>query len=188
MAISRIWVVLLGMSLLGTGHAEEMAVIHDGDAFSEDEVSTVDTVELDEDFDLFESAGEVVGDVYDSLSDGIEEISNTVDLYPEPKAPPVFAIDTTKSCVALDDEIVAMIPLTHRTVPDFYNDPVNAAAIFLGTTSLIIDVTVRDVPIWYGFLGYSGYQKLKQEDRIRRANLRISSLRRVKAKKRCFET
>jgi len=187
MAVSRTWIVLLSMMLIGTVHAEDM----DADV----DVPDVDTVALEEDFDLFgsatdavDSAGESAKSVYDSFSDGIEEISNTVDLYPEPKTPPVFAVDAEKSCVALDDEIVALIPLTHRTVPDFYNDPVNAAAVFLGTTGLIIDVTVRDVPIWYSFLGYTGYQKLKQEDRVRRANLRISSLRRVKAKKRCFET
>jgi len=186
-AISRTWVLLLSMMMLGTVHAEEMEV--DEDIVTSNVESEIhdDTMVADEEYDLLGSAGEVISDAYDAVAEEIEEISNQVDLYPEPQSPPVFEIDTTKSCIALDNEIVAMIPLTHRTVPDFYNDPLNAAAIFLGTTGVIIDVTVRDVPIWYSFLGYTGYQKLKQEERVRRANLRIDALRRVKAQKRCFE-
>ena len=190
MAISRTWILLLSLFVLGPVHAEEMEVDADADiaASNVEAVTDADVMVADEEYDLLGSAGEVISDAYDAIAEEVEEISNQVDLYPEPQMPTAFEVDTAKSCIALDNEIVAMIPLTHRTVPDFYNDPVNAAAIFLGTTGVIIDVTVRDVPIWYSFLGYTGYQKLKQEERVRRANLRIDSLRRVKAQKRCFET
>ena len=173
MVASRIWIVLLGMLLLQTGYAQDHEVPDE-----------IEVHEIDND-------GFVVGEQDTDTESFTSRLKTTltpsIDLYPKPKGPTSFTADFEKTCVALDDEVVALLPLTYRTVPDFYDDPYNAAAIWLGTASLIIDVTVLDVPLWYGYLGYSGYEKFKQEERIRRANLRIGSLRLAKAKKRCFE-
>ena len=116
------------------------------------------------------------------------------DLYPKPQTPTPQATDTVKTCVALDDEIVGLTPLTYRTVPDFYDDPKVAAAIWLGTTNNVLltllpeEIPLTEIPLAYAYLAYPAYKGYKEEERIRRVNLRIESLRRLKAKKRCFET
>lgn len=97
--------------------------------------------------------------------------------------------DYQKSCVVLDDEVTMLLPLTYRYVPGFYDDPYNAFSIWMGTVGVltVTDVEVLDVPLWYGFLGISGYKRHAEEKRIHKANMRIEALRRVKARKRCFE-
>jgi len=97
--------------------------------------------------------------------------------------------DYQKSCMVLDDEVTMLVPLTYRYVPGFYDDPYNAFAIWMGTfgTLSVTDVEILDVPLWYGYLGFSGYKRHAEEERIHKANLRIDALRRVKARKRCFE-
>ena len=117
-----------------------------------------------------------------------------VDIYPEPQTPTPHAGDNIKTCVALDDEIVELMPLTYRTVPDFYDDPKVAAAIWLTTTGVTLfdifpdDLPLTNIPLGYSLLAYPEYKKYKEEERIRRVSLRIESLRRSKARKRCFET
>ncbi|WP_126454290.1 hypothetical protein [Sulfuriflexus mobilis] len=98
--------------------------------------------------------------------------------------------DYEKDCMVLDDEVSMLMPLTYRYVPGFYSDPKNAFAIWMGTLGVlsVTDVEVLDVPLWYGYLGFSGYKRHAEEVRIRKANLRIGALRRVKARKRCFES
>jgi len=116
------------------------------------------------------------------------------DIYPGPQSPTPHAGDSIKTCVALDDEIVTLLPLTYRTVPDFYDDPKVAAAIWLTTTGVTLfdifpdDLPLTEIPLGYSLLAYPEYKKYKEEKRIRQANLRIESLRRTKARMRCFET
>jgi len=116
------------------------------------------------------------------------------DLYPEPQVPASQSGDNLKTCVALDDEIVGLTPLTYRTTPDFYDDPKVAAAIWLGTTNTVIlnflpeEIPLTDIALAYAYLAYPAYKGYKEEERIRRVSLRIESLRRSKARKRCFET
>lgn len=117
-----------------------------------------------------------------------------VDIYPEPQTPTPYAGDNIKTCVALDDEIVDLMPLTYRTVPDFYDDPKVGAAILLTTMGISLTdlfpekLYQTNIPLGYSLLAYPEYKKYKEEERIRRVSLRIESLRRSKARKRCFET
>lgn len=116
------------------------------------------------------------------------------DIYPAPQTPTANAGDSIKTCVAIDDEIVTLLPLTYRTVPDFYDDPKVAAAIWLTTTGITLfdffpdDLPLTRIPLGYSLLAYPEYKKYNEEKRIRLANLRIESLRRTKARMRCFET
>jgi len=115
------------------------------------------------------------------------------DIYPDPQVPTPHASDSLKTCVALDDEIVTLLPLTYRTIPDFYDDPKVAAAIWLTTTGITLfdffpdDLPLTKIPLGYATLAYPEYKKYNEEKRIRQTNLRIESLRRSKAKMRCFE-
>lgn len=117
-----------------------------------------------------------------------------VEIYPEPQTPTPHAGDNIKTCVALDDEIVDLMPLTYRTVPDFYDDPKVGAAILLTTMGISLTdffpekLYQTNIPLGYSLLAYPEYKKYKEEERIRRVSLRIESLRRSKARKRCFET
>jgi len=115
-------------------------------------------------------------------------------IYPEPQAPTPHVGDSMKTCLVLDDEIVILLPLTYRTVPDFYDDPKVAAAIWLTTTGVTLfdffpaNVPLTEIPLGYATLAYPEYKKYKESERIRRVNLRIESLRRSKARMRCYET
>lgn len=115
-------------------------------------------------------------------------------LYPEPKKLEQRKGDEIMSCVALDDEIVGLLPLTYRTTPDFYDDPKVGAAILLTTMGVSLTdffpekLYQTDIPLGYALLAYPEYKKYKEDERIRRATFRIESLRRSKARLRCFET
>lgn len=111
-------------------------------------------------------------------------------LYRKAQAAQPAPDDYQKSCVVLDDEVTMLIPLTYRYVPGFYDDPYNAFSIWMGTTGAlaVTAIEVLDVPLWYGYLGFSGYKRYAEEERIYKANMRIEALRRVKARKRCFES
>lgn len=114
-------------------------------------------------------------------------------IYPAPESPRPQAGDGIKTCMVLDDEIVTLLPLTYRTIPDFYDDPKVAAAIWLTTTGSTLfdffpdDVPLTNIPLGYAALAYPEYKKYKEEKRIREVNLRIESLRRTKARMRCYE-
>lgn len=116
------------------------------------------------------------------------------DIYPGPQSLVPHAGDKLKTCVAIDDEIVTLLPLTYRTVPDFYDDPKVGAIIWLTTTGITLfdffpdDLPLTEIPLGYSLLAYPEYKKYHEEKRIREVNLRIESLRRTKARMRCFET
>jgi len=136
----------------------------------------------------------------DAKSMGGFELSNIripdVDsyLYPEPKKLEPRQGDELLSCVTLDDEIVGLLPLTYRTTPGFYDDPKVGAAILLTTMGVSLTdffpekLYQTDIPLGYALLAYPEYKKYKEDERIRRATFRIESLRRSKARLRCFET
>lgn len=115
-------------------------------------------------------------------------------LYPEPQKLESHTGDYLKSCMALDDEIVSLLPLTYRTTPDFYDDPKVGAAILLTTMGISLTdlfpekLYQTNIPLGYALLAYPEYKKYKEAERIRRATFRIESLRRSKARKRCYET
>lgn len=115
-------------------------------------------------------------------------------LYPEPEVPIPHTGDNLKSCMVLDDEIVDLMPLTYRTVPDFYDDPKVGAAIFLTTLGISLtdlfpeNLYETNIPLGYALLAYPEYKKYKEDERIRRVSFRIESLRRSKARKHCYET
>jgi len=108
-------------------------------------------------------------------------------LYPKPGVPIPGPDDNNKSCVTLDNEIVLLEPLTKNVIPDFYDDPYNAAGIWLGTAGILVRTRIFEVPVWYAIPGYATYKRFEEADRIRDTRLRIDALRRVKAAKRCFE-
>jgi len=143
---------------------------------------------------LIWSGGAYAENEVESSETGYDFSKYVPDLYPEPQALTPTASDKSKTCVALDDEIVGLTPLTYRTVPDFYDDPKVAAAIWLGTTNMVLlnilpeEIPLTDIPLAYAYLAYPAYKGYKEEERIRRVNLRIETLRRSKAKMRCFET
>lgn len=92
---------------------------------------------------------------------------------------PAFeAADEQKSCVQLDDEIVALVARTYAYKPSFYDDPSNAAAFALG-------ISVNEwFWAWWAVNEGQRYFVSREVDAVEQ---RIAALRRVKAKKRCFE-
>ena len=179
---SAVWLVLLSLFFMPLVHAKPDSHYSD--------MSDDNGEENAESFDIEEIPGYVA--VRDTAKDIVINVNDNV--YPIPQ-PPIPSVEfSRKSCVALDDEIVALMPLTYRTVPDFYDDPKNAAAIWLTTTGVVLfdifpdNAPFTEIPFGYALMAYPGYKKYKEGERIRRASLHIESLRRAKARKRCFET
>ena len=172
---------IIGLLLLGLMSASLAVADHDHIA--------KDAEQENDSFDLEEIPGYVT--VRDTAKDIVNNVNDNV--YPTPQFTKPSVEFSQKSCVALDDEIVALMPLTYRTIPDFYDDPKNAAAIWLTTTGVVLfDVfpdtaPLTEIPFGYALMAYPGYKKYKEGERIRRASLHIESLRRAKARKRCFE-
>ncbi|TVO67709.1 hypothetical protein [Sedimenticola selenatireducens] len=101
------------------------------------------------------------------------------DLYRTPVVPTPSAEDRTKNCYALEHEMAALVPKTYSYKPDFYNDPYQGAAVWIGTTLFM--------PA-YALSGYSGYRQYTENARMISAEERIALLRHLKAQNRCFET
>lgn len=101
------------------------------------------------------------------------------ELYRTPVVPTPTEEDRTKSCYALEHEMAALVPKTYSYKPDFYNDPYQGAAVWIGTTIFM--------PA-YALSGYSGYRQYRENARIISAEERIALLRHLKAQNRCFES
>ncbi len=99
-------------------------------------------------------------------------------LYPRPQPISLPAADQEKSCVRLDREIAALLPLTYSYQPGFYDDPRTGAAIWVGTLYF---------PPAYALAAYSQVESYREGARIRDVRQRIEVLRGIKARKRCFE-
>lgn len=101
------------------------------------------------------------------------------DLYRTPGMEPPTASDRTRNCLALEREISELMPQTYSYKPDFYNDPYQGAAIWVGTTLFM--------PA-YALSGYAGYIQYRENGRIISAENRIETLRHLKAQQHCFES
>ncbi len=184
---SAVWLLLLLLGMLSA----TLAIAEPDSGYSDSSDMFDDNGEQKaESFDIEKVPG------YVTARDYTKDVARDLDknLYPKPQVPTPYVGDSLKTCVALDDEIVALSPLTYRTVPGFYDDPNNAAIIWLATTEVSFfnilpdEIPLTEIPLGYAFLAYPAYKKYKEEERIRRASLHIESLRRAKARKRCFET
>ncbi len=98
--------------------------------------------------------------------------------YRAPVLPEFTPEDIAKSCIELEREIAAQVPLTYSYRPGFYEDPYVGAAIFVGTTM---------APVAYALLLVPTYGTLSDRARNQPAEERIAILRRIKAEKHCFE-
>lgn len=108
----------------------------------------------------------------------VKEVVQSVEVYRAPVAPTMSKDDLAKSCRDLEHELAALEPMTYSYKPDFYDDPVQGTAFWVGTTVFW--------PV-YGALGYTAYYEYQENERIYKAQDRIEVLRRLKAEKRCFE-
>ena len=99
-------------------------------------------------------------------------------LYRTPVLPEFTPEDIAKSCIELEREIAAQVPLTYSYKPGFYEDPYVGTAIFVGTTM---------APVAYALLLVPTYGTLSDRARSQPAEERIAILRRIKAEKHCFE-
>jgi len=119
----------------------------------------------------------------DNLNKSPEQGENSrvmpFDLYRTPAVPTPADSDRALNCLALEREITALTPKTYSYKPDFYSDPYQGAAIWIGTTLFM--------PA-YAISGYAGYLQYQENGRIISAEDRIEALRHLKAQQRCFES
>jgi len=107
---------------------------------------------------------------------GISQQTSAV--YRTPVLPEFTPEDIAKSCIELEREIAAQVPLTYSYKPGFYEDPYVGTAIFVGTTM---------APVAYALLLVPAYGNFADRARNQPAEERIAILRRIKAEKHCFE-
>lgn len=119
----------------------------------------------------------------DNLSNSSEQDDNSkafpFQLYRTPAVPEPTGREQTLSCNALEREIARLTPDTYSYQPGFYEDPYHGASIWIGTTILM--------PA-YALSGYVEYLRYQERGRIISAEDRIEMLRRLKARKHCFES
>jgi hypothetical protein len=91
--------------------------------------------------------------------------------------------DRLKSCMALDDEISLLVTKArYAEKADFYNDPNNAVSAVIGISGL----GLGEAALLYWI--YAEAERYGIQDRVEAIHRRVDALRRVKAKKRCYET
>jgi hypothetical protein len=100
-------------------------------------------------------------------------------LYRTPSVPTPTDSDRAKTCLALEREITALVPQTYSYKPDFYSDPYQGAAIWIGTTLF------KEA---YALSALAGFMQFRENGRMISAEERIEVLRHLKAQNRCFET
>ncbi|WP_273437762.1 hypothetical protein [Sedimenticola selenatireducens] len=101
------------------------------------------------------------------------------DLYRTPATVTPTESERALNCLALEREITDLMPKTYSYKPDFYNDPYQGAAIWIGSTLFM--------PA-YAISGYAGYLQYQENGRIISAEERIETLRHLKAQHHCFES
>lgn len=95
-----------------------------------------------------------------------------------PSAPPELQLKTTDlSCFELDDRLTRLTPKTYSEAPEFYSDPRNGAAVWVGTLW---------TPAW-AYLGYAGLRQEYRESRMAAAHAEMDQLRQLKARRHCYE-
>ncbi len=124
-------------------------------------------------------ASETGGVSGDEFVKKVKQVIQSIEVYRTPVAPQLNEEDRAKSCRDLEYELAALQPMTYSYKPDFYEDPVQGTAFWVGTTVF-----------WpaYGALGYTAYYEYQENERIYKAQDRIETLRRAKAEKRCLES
>ncbi|WP_260294852.1 hypothetical protein [Sedimenticola hydrogenitrophicus] len=100
-------------------------------------------------------------------------------LYRTPAVPTPTESDRAKTCLALEREMTELVPQTYSYKPDFYNDPYQGAAVWIGTT-LFQEA--------YALSAFAGFLQFRENGRMISAEERIEVLRHLKAQNRCFET
>ena len=123
-------------------------------------------------------ADEVVEPTEDKFVTKVKRAIQSIEVYRSPVAPQLMDEDREKSCRDLEYELTSLLPMTYSYKPDFYNDPVQGAAFWVGTTVF--------VPA-YAVLGYTSYYDYQENARIVKVQDRIEAIRRIKAEKQCFE-
>jgi hypothetical protein len=108
----------------------------------------------------------------------VKQVVQAIEIYRSPVAPQLSERDREKSCRELEYELASLEPMTYSYQPDFYDDPVQGAAFWVGT--------MKFFPA-YALLGYTSYYGYQENERIFKAQDRIEVLRRLKAERRCFE-
>lgn len=98
--------------------------------------------------------------------------------YPRPEKLQPLPGDVAKSCPELDQEIVSLLPLTYSERPGFYQDPLNGAALWVGSLH---------TPAAYALLGYTASMDYLDWRRRFPVQQRIELLQRLKARRHCFE-
>ena len=115
----------------------------------------------------------------DEFVEKVKRVIQSIDVYRSPVAPQMSDEDREKSCRDLEYELTSLLPMTYSYKPDFYDDPVQGTAFWVGTTMF--------TPA-YAALGYTSYFGYQENERIIKVQDRIEALRRLKAEKRCFES
>ncbi|MES9862029.1 MAG: hypothetical protein ABW157_06990 [Candidatus Thiodiazotropha sp. LLP2] len=112
-------------------------------------------------------------------SDSKDDSSNKeTRFYPRPTGPVFQAGDEQLNCRQLDQQLATLESDTYSAKPGFYEDPYTGASIFIGAVW---------APGALAYLGYSGAAEYYESDRVNDAQNRIEALRRMKAKRHCYE-
>ena len=104
--------------------------------------------------------------------------TDIMNMYRQPHVPKPSVNDFGKSCAQLQQELNALQPMTYSYKPRFSEDPYMGPAAWIGTTVF-----------WpaYGVLAVGAVNHFQEKGRMVKAENRIETLQRVKARKRCFE-
>ena len=81
------------------------------------------------------------------------------------------------SCLELDQQLATLEPQTYSDNPEFYSDPIQGTALWVGTLW---------TPAW-AYLGYTGYKEHQQQGRMADAEAKMEHLRKLKALRHCYE-
>lgn len=99
-------------------------------------------------------------------------------LYPRPHPSPAHPADQQMVCAELDAAIDETISHSYSQKPDPYQDPMHGLAVW---GSFYWPPTI-------GYLAYSGVAEYSERARVSDKMARITWLRHLKAKRRCYET
>lgn len=94
-------------------------------------------------------------------------------IYWSPRRGEFGEADLARDCYSLESEIAALTPLTYSYKPGFYEDFYHGVAINTG--------------VWPVFI-VTGVAEYRERKRMHLTGKRIEALRKLKARKRCFES
>lgn len=99
-------------------------------------------------------------------------------LYSRPEVPTGTEADYGKTCAVIEQEIVALMPLTYSKRSAFEKDPYVGTAATVGVVAFPVALTYLAYPIAFDHV---------EQNQIEAVKVRIEALRQVKASKHCFE-